>query len=535
MTRATGRSGRVIAWLVVWLLAAEAVLAVGQPFRRQMPQMFRPQPGSNAQGVPPGALPQYDFTRGWSPYPMQPRQGYGDSTRSRQNSAPPYLEASLSHSRAYVQQNLILTVDTVSGANLSTIEVQLPKTNGVVFRQLGDTQAETRNRSGRREIINRLHYLATPLRAGELELQGLNVSGKFTDGRSFEARGAPLVLEVLPPEPGIVPWLPLDDLELNARMLNDDAIEQGEPLTLIIEQRAIGASGSQLRSPEQQLQSSAYRLYREDSQVQGHIGRDGRLVGSRVDTFTLVPPKDRAMKIPAVRVTWWNVPRQRKETTIIPSRILNSNAGFARDTSNDLRRGPFFTGSAWAFWLPVVLVAFFMGLYWTWLWAKGRAYGERFRATVREGLAPLRRRLLWLYHLFSPRRHLHVARRWFADTLPRSYRLWFCVRAADEETDPADYSQVLRFLVQRRLGVSAQVPMTRLGEVIIALHPSARPERIRELMGELDAAVFGRAPIDDFGHWKRRFKHEIRPRLVHTLFRSRGDDRRQRLPELNPG
>lgn len=537
MIRATGSARRALAWLLLGLLGAEAVLAVvPHPLARQMPQMFRPQPNSNAQGVPPTTPPQYDFSRGWSPYPMQPRQVYGEPARQRQSSAPPYLEVALSHDQAYVQQNLILTVDTVSGSNLSTIEVKLPKTDAMVFRQLGDTQAEARTRDGRREIINRLHYLATPLRAGAIEMPAVSVTGEFTDGRQFEARGrTPLRIEVLPPEPGVAPWLPLEDLELNARMLNDDAIEQGEPLTLVIEQQAVGASGGQLRSPEQQLKSSEFRLYREDSQIHGQINRDGKLVGSRTDTFTLIPPKDRAMKIPAVRIEWWNVPQKRKETTIIPSRILNSNAGFARDASNDLRRGPFFTGSAWAFWLPVVLFAFFTGLYWTWIWAKGRAYGERFRAGVREGLAPLRRLLLRLYHRLSPRRHLHVARRIFADSLPRSYRLWFCVRAADEEDDPADYSQVLRFLVQRRLGVAAQVPMTRLAEVIVELHPSARAERIRALMNELDAAVFGRSSIEDFGHWKRRFKHEIRPRLLSTLLRPRRTDRRHRLPELNPG
>jgi hypothetical protein len=143
--------------------------------------------------------------------------------------------------------------------------------------------------------------------------------------------------------------------------------------------------------------------------------------------------------------------------------------------------------------------------------------------------------LFRLYHLISPQRHLHVARRVFADLLPRSYRLWFCVRTADEENDPTFYSQVLRFLVQRRLGVAAQVPMTRLAEIIIQLHPRADAERIRSLMSELDAAEFGRAPIADFGDWKRRFKREIRPHLMDAFFRPRQPSQGQRLPELNPG
>ncbi len=547
MIRATGNNARTLLWLLLGLLLGGSATAYERnspgsklpqvrQMPRQMPQMFRPQPNSNAQGIPPSIPPQYDFSRGWSPYQIQPPQGYGDPNRPRQSSAPPYLEVALSRDQAYVQQNLILTIDTVSGANLKKIEVSLPKTDAMVFRQLGATQADARTRDGTREIVNRLHYLATPLRTGAIELPRLSVSGEFTDGRRFDASSQKaLTIDVQPPESGVRPWLPLEKLELNARLLNDDAIQDGKPLTLIIEQKAIGASGSQLRSPEQQLKSNDFRLYREDTQIEGTITREGELVGSRIDTFTLIPPKDRALKVPAVRIEWWNVGQKRKETTIVPSRILNSSAGFARDSSRDLQSGPFLTGSAWVFWLPVVLFAFFTGLYWTWIWARGRSFGERFRARIKEDFAPLRRRLLRVYHLLSPRRHLHVARRILADLLPRPYRLWFCVRSADEENDPTDYGQVLRFLVQRRLGVAAQVPMTRLAEIIIDLHPRARAESIRALMNELDAAVFGQAPITDFGDWKRRFKHEIRPRLLDAFFRPRRRIHQQRLPELNPG
>jgi hypothetical protein len=312
LTRATGNSLLTLIWLVLGLLAGGPTSAYetfppGSQSPRlaqmpQMPQMFRPQPNSNAQGTPPSMPPPYDFSRGWSPYLPQPQQG---PPRTRTSSAPPYLEVQLSRDRAYVQQNLILTIDTVSGSNLKTIEVNLPKTDAVVFRQLGTTQADSRTRGSTREIVNRLHYLATPLRSGPIELPTLSVSGEFTDGRRFEAGSREaLTLEVLAPETGVRPWLPLDKLELNARLLNDDAIQEGKPLTLIIEQKAIGASGSQLRSPEQQLKSNDFRLYREDSKVEGTITDDGELLGSRIDTFTLIPPKDRALMVPAVRIDW---------------------------------------------------------------------------------------------------------------------------------------------------------------------------------------------------------------------------------------
>jgi hypothetical protein len=76
-----------------------------------------------------------------------------------------------------------------------------------------------------------------------------------------------------------------------------------------------------------------------------------------------------------------------------------------------------------------------------------------------------------------------------------------------------DWSQVLRFLMSRRLDLPAQLPMSRLAEQIIAIHPGADADRIRALLSELEAALFGRRAIEDFDAWKAEFKRQVRPRL----------------------
>ena len=134
----------------------------------------------------------------------------------------------------------------------------------------------------------------------------------------------------------------------------------------------------------------------------------------------------------------------------------------------------------------------------------------------------------------SPRRNLHLLRRKVADSLPRSARLWFCVRSADEEQDADDWSQVLRFLINRRLGLSAQLPMSKLAEHIIDIHPGADPDRIRALLGELEAALFSGHTIRDFDSWKKEFKRQIRPRLFAGLQRRQRLVRSTCLPSLNP-
>jgi hypothetical protein len=108
------------------------------------------------------------------------------------------------------------------------------------------------------------------------------------------------------------------------------------------------------------------------------------------------------------------------------------------------------------------------------------------------------------------------------------------VRNADNENDPDDWNQVLRFLVERRLRIPAPQSHARLCEQIIEIHPHADPATLRVLMKQLEKAVFGHTPIRDFDRWKRDFKRQIRPRLTALIRLPQLGRNRDVLPELNP-
>jgi hypothetical protein len=148
---------------------------------------------------------------------------------------------------------------------------------------------------------------------------------------------------------------------------------------------------------------------------------------------------------------------------------------------------------------------------------------------------PARERLVLLLVRLSPQRNLHILRRWVANSLPRSARMWFCVRNADDEQDPDDWSQVLRFLINRRLKLSANLPMPKLADCIIEIHPWADADKVRSLLGELEATLFSDHKIQDFNHWKKEFKHQVRPRLFAGLRRRHRNFPATSLPGLNPG
>ncbi|MCU7960204.1 MAG: BatD family protein [gamma proteobacterium symbiont of Bathyaustriella thionipta] len=510
---------------------------------------FRPMPQTNAVGVPPTAPQEYSnyryqrgpgnsysysYSRSWSnqqgspPYP-------GQQTQSRMSgSQPPEVKFELDAKQAYVHQNLIASIDVISSSNLKTLNVQAPPMAEMVFRELGERSASAQTLNGKQQIVTRLYYQLTALQAGVLQIPSLTISGMLESGTPFKIQTpAGQQLEVLPANASVSPWLPLSALEVSAKLINDEDVREGKPLTLSIEQRAEGMSGSQLPSPESQLRSKNHRLYREATEVSGTISQQGRLIGTRIDRFTLVPQTGNMVQIPSVRIEWWNVNRQRKEIALLPGRLLNPQLGLLGNAADGFSGDSFLPGIGWLLWLPLAVIAFTAGLYWTWIRSHSRQYSSRFGYWFAAVSQPVRQWLMTWYYRLSPRRHLHRLRRKFADNLPRSARLWYCVGAADNEQDPDDWSQVLRFLVSRRLGLPAQVPMAQLAEHIIRIHKTANPDKVRELLAELEAALFARQPLYDFSRWKREFKRQIKPQPLRWLFRRR-PVKRMGLPQLNP-
>ena len=494
-----------------------------------------PAPGSTSW--PPAGQQPYRAPWANPSIPAAPR--YQPQQPAQVQASRPYLETKIESSRAYVHQNLVMTIQVISTVNLKTLAAQLPDNDDVIFRKLGDATVSTRTRQGRREIVNTLYFQLTPLRSGRIELESVHVTGIMGGGSHIEssydvAASQPVQLTVSDPEPGVQPWLPLHELELSASLSNDELIGEGEPLTLTVEQRAVGMSGAQLPSLEAQLQAPGHRLYRENSEYEGTISKQGTLIGTRIDRFTLVPQQGNQVEIPAIRVDWWNVGRQRKETAVLPGRLLNELVRRPGEQGQTGGRQTVEAPGYWLLWLSLLVIAFLLGRFWPrlvpglhrsarWLWQWLYSISR-----------PLHRHLETVLVRLSPQRNLHRIRRKVADSLPRSSRLWFCVRSADEEQDADDWSQVLRFLINRRLGLPAHLPMSKLAEHIIEIHPGADADKIRSLLAELEAALFAGQPIRDFDSWKQEFKHQVRPRLFAGQRRDRWHLRAAGLPSLNP-
>jgi len=477
----------------------------------------------SAPGYPAGAPSAYTApSPRYSAPPSQPPQGVSNGVR---------LEAYLANSNPYLQQSVVLALRLSSNGALATATPQLPRSHEVIFKRLGDPVSST---GARQEIVTQYYYAVTPLREGLLILPPIGMTGSYAGGgQTFEVSSpTPLVLDVRPADLDVTPWLPLHGLTLQAYIEGDEKPEAGKPMRLVVDLNAVGATGAQLPSLESQLRGDGFRLYRERSNLEGKVSGDARyLLGRRTDTFTLVPQHGGKVQIPALEVRWWNVDTGRVETAAAPIRQL---VAAGQPGAEDDRVGELFPGAtSLLLWVPLGLAFAFSIGFWILAWLRHKRFGQ----VVEEELVMSWRFIAQQIHHFlewlSPIRRLQRLRQIFVRSLPKSYRLYFCVKVVENENDPEVWSYMLRFLANKHLGLPTHDSMAVLGERILRFHPGADAAEMRRLMQQLDANLYFNEPIE-FAAWKRDFRRQLRPTLFGHRDKREADRPHGGLPSLNP-
>ncbi len=502
------------------------------------------QPYQAPQGqYQPYQAPQGQYQRYWSPY-QQPQQ-----QRQQPSYQPPRLDALISDSTPYEQQSLVYTLRVVSRGNLKTATPEPPQVPSVVLRQLGDPVTRSNKTGGEQEMITEYRYLLMPFTSGVIEIPPARVYGTHAtsggaEGPSFDVQSEGAVfLRVRPAVNSVQPWLPLYDLRIDAKIRGSDTPAAGSPVTVEVETKAVGATGSQIPSIANQFNSDEFRIYPGKNFAEGRVSPDGKtLVGRRVESFTLVPQYGGWLNIPAVNINWWNVRYNRPEVASLLMDQFNvagpenPNRGRGGGDSGEAN-GPV---SSLLYWIP--LVAAIALLTYGWVGAflgTGRLPGlsnmsRLVKPVLGELYAPVSSALVRI----SPRRHFHRFRTWTGRRLPVSWKLWFCLRAIAHEDDPAEWAQALQILATKHLDVRPQANLKYLGKSIAACHPRANAGEVGRLMGQLDRAVYGSEPIESFAHWKQDFKKQIKPSLLTVRLRQctglAGGHSSRELPQLNP-
>ena len=504
----------------------------GQPQPYSGPGQPYMQPPQQRQPTSP---PRFGAQQPWQQtLPTHPQS----TPRAAPSTPASKVDMQLSESRVYVQQTLLLTLDVISGNTLANVETKLPPSGSLVLTNLEGPTKLTRNLATGREFIHQFRYAVTPLKAGQLRVPAITIEGVLADANntSFKIDSpADRVIEVLPINPAVQPWLPLFGLSIQSYIQGTERPEVGKPFRVVVDTSAVGATGGQLPSFAERLQnSSGFNVYREESRTEGSVSSDGRfLLGRRTESFTLVPQQGGKLLIPELQISWWNATTGQAEVERFPMRqlIVKGEAGSTNGAIPDLFPG----ASSLLLWVPLTgLFSLTIG-FWVLAWLRKKRFAqvveEEVVAVTRFSVRQFREFLAWL----APIRRLQKVRQIFVRTLPRRFKLWFCIKVVEGESDPETWSYMLKFLSNKHLQFPPQLPLQELGERLAGVHTGADRMQMQVLMGELDKRLYAEEKLD-FAAWKRRFRAQLRPTLLPVHWKALHSRQRKigRLPRLNP-
>lgn len=259
----------------------------------------------------------------------EPEQNAGEAPEA-------FIEFTASTATPYLRQQVLLESRLYVRGDLMSGNFSAPSTGGAVIEQLGE-QAERQELRGphRYRVIER-RYALFPEQSGPLSIDAPVFTGELATGRqrrsvfgiepetrAIYAAAEPLRLEVqAPPATAGANWLPARDVQIQDQL--DPAggpWQAGEPITRSVSILAQGQMHTQL--PAVDLPSPAgAQSYTKPPQEQTGGGAQG-FTARRDYTMVMVPDGAGTLRLPELRLRWFDTGEQRWRESVLPARELN--------------------------------------------------------------------------------------------------------------------------------------------------------------------------------------------------------------------
>lgn len=259
-----------------------------------------------------------------------------EGPRSNQDSDELFLEIETNKDSVYVQEQLLFTVRlyyTINGIrNPQFTELEMPDS---VIQLIGSPNQYEKLIDGARFGVYEKRYVIFPQRSGPLEIPDILFRGEVTDGssnfvfRNLNTRRVTAFIEGTAIDVKERPdsvlgqnvWLPVTDLTLEESFSTDiDDLKVGDSIVRTITMTAAGLDGAVL-PPFSDTDIDGFNLYPDPAEIERTFV-EGAIVGTRIETTTMVATESGEMVIPEITIPWWNTDTDQLEATVIPATQL---------------------------------------------------------------------------------------------------------------------------------------------------------------------------------------------------------------------
>jgi len=253
--------------------------------------------------------------------------------RSNQSSEELFLEIEVNKESVYVQEQLLFSVRlfyTINGIrNPQFTELEMPDS---VIQLIGSPNQYEKLIDGVRYGVYEKRYVIFPQRSGPLAVPDILFRGEVTDGssnfvfRNLNTRRVTAFIEGITIDIKERPaaalsssmWLPVTDLRLAETWSTDlSDLKIGESAIRTITMTADGLDGAVL-PPFLSGEIDGVNQYPDPPEIQRTFV-DGSIVGTRIETVSIVATGAGLIEIPEISIPWWNVETDQQEVTIVPA------------------------------------------------------------------------------------------------------------------------------------------------------------------------------------------------------------------------
>jgi hypothetical protein len=251
---------------------------------------------------------------------------------------PVFLEAQLDRQSAYVQQQIILTVRVFRAIELDNMHLSEPSFDTASIRKIGESSFQ-RDIRGATYLVYELSYAIFPQQAGELTIPELvfNAVQPVARRTMFDFPGQGRRLRKMSPQLHVtvkpIPknftgptWLPARNLTLSQDWGNAaQTVGIGDSITRKISIEADGLLASQLPALESPQLDNA-KIYNDQPTLDDQQSASG-VRGKRTDNMAVLPNRAGELRLPEVRVIWWDVESDTEKVATLPPSTLHITGG----------------------------------------------------------------------------------------------------------------------------------------------------------------------------------------------------------------
>jgi hypothetical protein len=257
----------------------------------------------------------------------------GQSSNGTSGESDLLLEVSAEPDKIWVQSQLLYKVRILTRINFLQASLTEPEPYGVeaVVQKLGDDRNYETERDGVRYRVIERSYAIFPQQSGRLTIPSIRFGAQVADAgrrgydpfnqrtRQLRRHSKEINIHVLPAtDTKGRSWLPANKL-----ILDDDwrqhppQLTVGEPATRTITLRASGLPSAQL--PDITLEiPEGVRSYPDQPNREDKFNEKGML-GTLQHKLALVPTKPGNLRLPKIKIDWWDIQEERWQQSFLPA------------------------------------------------------------------------------------------------------------------------------------------------------------------------------------------------------------------------